>query len=848
MLRRPMRRPVAMATQRSTQRSLYVSIYLLIDVRSGVSFFVLKQTPMASGYITRGPRLRGRYVDNRDKTTQEVINRFADEFLEYREKKLIASLLEKPTTELKYDIEEAQVLRSRADPRFLAGLRGAGWDTVDQGYPLSQFYDMCLTIETLINFLRGLEIQVHNLDSIGNADMIKYLCKHILHESFIPWEFVELDPSIVRAGKDEKKVQGLRLGEDMIYGPVVVSTKRQWPLRWTDIPPGDEYKSLRDTEAGSWPVELRSAPDMPDHADNAVAQPLLVALPNPRVMPWHAVSTWVVRHKTLYEKAVDEAELFRYPALHAIASMGQGLFLVFETEARLFQLWDDAAPGRVHPRMSDTRIPSGSWINSFVPNTRLIPFGRGPANNKAEAIRNAQPKAILDYPGNWLGRMAAKLYNDENVAKTRYAYSGDLVTLFSRDTIEGNRASLADTPGGIERRTDLLRAGLGGTALGGLPLELPHTRDTVLRENYNGGALPRYGWLKIDQSIAWAGRAPATFNYCLVNNGLIPLTDRVRWADPLPGAPGAPNDHLGGAHGELGVPIALGHAHNHLGYMHIFDIRGIQMRPDTQIPGDILPYPQVNQVWTAEYASMYFDTTQIPDAMVDEILPQRLADFQEGWETQLTDHPIWACRRLARAFNSSGVGQVLIHMYHQLQRLFTAKYQTSTIDVTSTDPRKLLPNQTRGASLPLTSCPIGLQPRYFDTNDNVVPDEEATELRNGVRYLKSHINPKHIECVPRVRAPADDLSTFVPATRNRSSADLLYPSLYDENREGYTSRTGSRSSSMSSALSRDDEGSLDLVGSVSSAWRALTVPRRKRSRPYRVRLPRRLVRYVRIPL
>jgi hypothetical protein len=122
---------------------------------------------------------------------------------------------------------------------------------------------------------------------------------------------------------------------------------------------------------------------------------------------------------------------------------------------------------------------------------------------------------------------------------------------------------------------------------------------------------------------------------------------------------------------------------------------------------------------------------------------------------RMSNHPIYACPRLAEAYLRSGLAKTMMEMLMYLQRsLEAAAYNLGlqgpkTSELFGVD---LLQTLTRNGVVP--RCPKGMKPRYYsdvgEGKHEMVKEEDAFVLgSDGKLELASHISSKY-DCVPRV--------------------------------------------------------------------------------------------------
>lgn len=133
------------------------------------------------------PKIINGHIVERSPDDQELIESFANAFLQPKEREMIASILARQSNQLRFDAAEAEIIHNRHDPAFLSGLS----NKANAGFPVSQFYDYILTIDNALAYLRGLHVEVMNLRQIAHPELMDQLKSTIIHEDGVPWEIAD---------------------------------------------------------------------------------------------------------------------------------------------------------------------------------------------------------------------------------------------------------------------------------------------------------------------------------------------------------------------------------------------------------------------------------------------------------------------------------------------------------------------------------------------------------------------------------------------------------------------------------------------------------------------------------
>jgi hypothetical protein len=127
-------------------------------------------------------QVMGKWATSRSNTDQQMILEMAQEYFSTSEIELLQKLLGKPA--MTFDANEAQVLLSRGDQNMLMGLTAHPGEQANAGY--LQFYDFCLTVDTVKNIMRGM--YAHLNSKVINRDMLRNFESMIQYPDMVPPE------------------------------------------------------------------------------------------------------------------------------------------------------------------------------------------------------------------------------------------------------------------------------------------------------------------------------------------------------------------------------------------------------------------------------------------------------------------------------------------------------------------------------------------------------------------------------------------------------------------------------------------------------------------------------------
>lgn len=139
-------------------------------------------------------------------------------------------------------------------------------------------------------------------------------------------------------------------------------------------------------------------------------------------------------------------------------------------------------------------------------------------------------------------------------------------------------------------------------------------------------------------------------------------------------------------------------------------------------------------------------------------------------------HPIYACHKLSKAFRSVGIAQVLLNMYYRIQTEFDAKLKQSLTDSLTADIRQTaqIAGQSTG-SYRVRNCPANHIPQYRDYDGKIVDPDHAVFIQNGIKWLKSNIDPSRSSCVPLISAPMTTLPSTIKGLGHIESRSVVKP-------------------------------------------------------------------------
>ncbi len=325
------------------------------------------QGPRSLDYVpdrfTKTGVIMGQFVSNRLPEDQGYVLRIANQYLRPNEREILMKLLGyREFKNLEFNYDEAQVLISRANPAFLTGVRQKR-EEEGIGFPFLQLYDFIFSFDDVMSRIRGLQVQVNNMDDLGDVANKQLLRAEIMSESGLPWtlyDYIRNKGKATRIVNKENK------------------NKKQVPV--------DEYTGFQIGSTHIYEAD-------PNHAD--------------------AVD--YIREKNGYEKACDEAMYLSFPVQKTIVALGQGLFGIhITTNAKMWSV----SGGAVMNKEGAGQIPMGGWINAFTGNDSYCftpkQYKFTDASNKYHGLGLLQTKydTIKNYPYNQFAEIHAKVIQE----------------------------------------------------------------------------------------------------------------------------------------------------------------------------------------------------------------------------------------------------------------------------------------------------------------------------------------------------------------------------------------------------------------------------------------------------
>ena len=125
-------------------------------------------------------QIQGKWAISRSQNDQTMVLKMAEEYFKQNDLEFLSRIVNKPA--LTFDANEAQVLLARSDAKILMGLTKQ--DNPGTGY--LQFYDFCLTIDTLKNIMRGM--YVHLTSKVINKEMLDNFKRVVQFPDMVPVE------------------------------------------------------------------------------------------------------------------------------------------------------------------------------------------------------------------------------------------------------------------------------------------------------------------------------------------------------------------------------------------------------------------------------------------------------------------------------------------------------------------------------------------------------------------------------------------------------------------------------------------------------------------------------------
>ena len=232
-------------------------------------------------YDIRAPRSNMRSPED-----QALIYKVAQEYFRATELKHVSQILGRPTNAIKFDSEELNYMQRRVSTKFLVS---------DAAFDVLPFFNFAITVEYVMNMLRGLETLVKAVPTSTKKAYTDQLDKSIVSVDFRPWEVVDAFPSTYRASPDGKHNE--HLGQAM--GEPEIKVK-------------DSSKPTLNEKFG---IVIEN-----EEADAKVDETKLEA------------TLSVVdkrRRKTRFERRNDERKLLDFDVLNLLTALSQGLYIQY---------------------------------------------------------------------------------------------------------------------------------------------------------------------------------------------------------------------------------------------------------------------------------------------------------------------------------------------------------------------------------------------------------------------------------------------------------------------------------------------------------------------------------------
>lgn len=319
-------------------------------------------------------RMMGRYAYNRFPEDNEYVRKIADAYLTTNEKNILSKLLGYDSfASVEFTPEEAQILVSRSHDQFITGTKIEAGEKEEIGFPFVQLFDFIMTFDALLARIRGLQVQVNNLDELGDPANKQVLREEIQSDTGLPWSIHEKTGGVTsHIVRDKDEYAGMVIGSTNIY---------EARYKRVDDGAGAEAKAPGAKKEAEKSDEEPTEEKLGAQVEDKKKEPKVEGL---------AIDD--IYEKTGYQRACDEALYLSFPVLNAAIALGQGLFQIFVTKA---PLWQVNADKEKIEKVEGKIIGPGNWINAFT----------GPV-----AIRGYKPKQphlfqpkyldIKDYPGN----------------------------------------------------------------------------------------------------------------------------------------------------------------------------------------------------------------------------------------------------------------------------------------------------------------------------------------------------------------------------------------------------------------------------------------------------------------
>jgi hypothetical protein len=675
------------------------------------------------GEIPKGI-IEGRYVNNRTEQEQRVLLIMANAYLSEKEWQFLSKILNLERNKIQFTAREAQILKSRvgATEYGIAMIQGTKLGDRQQGpYQILQLYDFLLTMSDVMASINGLLTLVSNMNNLGGGPgNLEYLKQHIMPEDFRPWEFYELMPA-------DRIQSGHRITEGQVVGSKKIADA-----------------TYEDRGNGG----IRSALKYPPGSEGEV----LVSR-----------DTILIRDKTKYERAFDEAVLLSVPLLNSLSALGQGLFQIYEVEGSKFRIGKEVKRGKE------------CWKQITGDDTTTLY-----ATLASDMGTLTTPKVDTEFYGGDTKAMARVLaYNAfvllVNVFKERENADGQ----WQKYTLEGKVRVTFEGGLILNELTSVYNAFINVSTYCFLGGEwATATMDTVRTENIqrkqwvNAWSSDSYHALNGDDSRQISYFVPKSLDVDKYPQNWMDLA-LVHIHKVAPRRPGGKQGDFrsGGAIGIFNTlpehqPSSVARSIFKLAEEYFDDYVGAAMGGSSKFG---VAYTGIDEEPLKALRSFLPLVRHTPFQKVGiqariKLLPSninfsdlhRLAptdakdinfDQVERAMRDTPDHPISACPRLRHAYMDSGAGQLMNLLYYTLQKEFTAKTKYSRLNVQLQNPLNMQVNSRIGLNTQTRfSCPEGQQIVFRGFDGKRIPPNEALVVRNGRTYLSPMVDPDTSNC------------------------------------------------------------------------------------------------------
>jgi hypothetical protein len=261
----------------------------------------------------------GPYTDNRQPQDGAEIVKMAKKFLYNNELEFLSSMLAVPVSQLKFDVAEAQILRSRVPVEQLLVT-----------FPrVLHLYEFILTLDGILVQIRSLSAQVKSLDDIGagTTELAAALKTQIMSSDFRPWAAVEGDT-------------GLKSPEEIAGESVASKTVVGWKKDAGDAREAGEVKEA-DPEDAKFAAFAEG-----------LARGVVRAFRAPMV------------NKNDARLAADEQVLLKFPIISSLVALSQGVYRLVIEDYPEMRWWNGNASVNVDGRYRGTGGVGGA-VPSF---------------------------------------------------------------------------------------------------------------------------------------------------------------------------------------------------------------------------------------------------------------------------------------------------------------------------------------------------------------------------------------------------------------------------------------------------------------------------------------------------